>query len=191
LTTLFNDDIVSGSGDNTIKIWDSTDGSPKLTLTGHTNFVRFVTTLPNDDIVSGSSDNSIRIWDSTDGTQKLILNTLDVFAVTTLSNGDKVSGSFDESIRICDSTDATQKLIPNGHAELVRTVASLSNDDLVSGSNNKTIIHYFRSDTLHLAEVIHSAVDFKSKIQQLIVVFLLYFPGYALVKLYLSYIIIW
>jgi WD40 repeat protein len=49
LTSLPNDDIVSGPGDNTIKIWDSNDGSIKLILTGHTGSVRALTTLSNSD----------------------------------------------------------------------------------------------------------------------------------------------
>jgi len=51
LTTLSNGDLVSGSGDNTIKIWNGNDLSLKKTLTGHTSGVLALTTLSNGDLV--------------------------------------------------------------------------------------------------------------------------------------------
>ena len=62
LTTLSNGDLVSGSWDNTIKIWNGNDLSLKKTLTGHTDAVRALTTLSNGYLVSGSGDNTIKIW---------------------------------------------------------------------------------------------------------------------------------
>jgi WD40 repeat protein len=62
LTILPNGDIVSGSVDITIKIWNPNDGTLKQTLNGHTNWVNALATLPNGDIVSGSSDKTIKIW---------------------------------------------------------------------------------------------------------------------------------
>jgi len=62
LITLPNGDLVSGSWDNTIKIWNPNDGTLKRTLNGHTSEVRALTTLPNGDLVSGSMDKTIKIW---------------------------------------------------------------------------------------------------------------------------------
>ncbi|SRR5258706_5063048 len=61
--------IISGSGDNTIRIWDvetgATVGSP---LEGHTGFVRSVAYSPDGrHIASGSDDMTIRIWDAETG----------------------------------------------------------------------------------------------------------------------------
>jgi WD40 repeat protein len=58
--------IVSGSSDNTIRIWDASTmeqiGSP---LTGHEDWVRSVSFSPDERrIASGSGDNTIRIWDA-------------------------------------------------------------------------------------------------------------------------------
>jgi WD40 repeat protein len=64
LTILQNGDLVSGSDDSTIKIWNPNDGTLKRTLNGHTGWVRSLTTLPNGDLVSGSDDCRIKIWNT-------------------------------------------------------------------------------------------------------------------------------
>jgi WD40 repeat protein len=53
---------VSGSKDETIKIWDPKNGTLKFTLNGHTGAVYALISLPNDDIVSGSIDKTVIIW---------------------------------------------------------------------------------------------------------------------------------
>ncbi|KAJ8594421.1 WD40 repeat-like protein, partial [Rhizopogon salebrosus TDB-379] len=56
--------IFSGSGDMTIRKWQSIDGKELLVLRGHTNHVRSIC-LSSDErhLVSASSDCSVRIWD--------------------------------------------------------------------------------------------------------------------------------
>ena len=56
--------IVSGSSDNTIKIWDALTGQLINTLTGHHNYVSSVAFSPdNSKIVSGSDDHTVKILD--------------------------------------------------------------------------------------------------------------------------------
>ena len=55
------DRIVSGSWDNTVKIWN-TDGECLKTLEGHSGYVYSVAILGPDRIVSGSVDNSVQLW---------------------------------------------------------------------------------------------------------------------------------
>jgi WD40 repeat protein len=56
---------VSGSGDSTIKIWDTENGNNIKTLKGHTSYVSSVCfSFNNKRIVSGSSDSTIKIWDT-------------------------------------------------------------------------------------------------------------------------------
>ncbi|MHB9295703.1 putative serine/threonine-protein kinase PkwA [Pillotina sp. SPG140] len=55
--------IVSGSFDNTVKIWDAKSGRNLRTLTGHTSWVNSVAYSPDGRrIVSGSLDKTIKIW---------------------------------------------------------------------------------------------------------------------------------
>ena len=57
--------IVSGSSDNTIKIWDALSGQLINTLTGHHDDVWSVAFSPySSKIVSGSSDKTVKIWDA-------------------------------------------------------------------------------------------------------------------------------
>src|SRR5689334_22972171 len=56
--------IVSGSDDNTVRIWDVASGTEIKQLTGHTSFVTSVSFSPDGStIASGSWDNTVRIWD--------------------------------------------------------------------------------------------------------------------------------
>ena len=55
---------MSGSDDNTLKVWDAQTGQETLTLKGYTGHVRSVSFSPDGKrIVSGSDDKTIKIWD--------------------------------------------------------------------------------------------------------------------------------
>ena len=58
LAILKNGDIVSGSLDKTVKIWN-VNGELKNTFTNHSNCVESVAILPNGDNASGSRDGRI------------------------------------------------------------------------------------------------------------------------------------
>jgi WD40 repeat protein len=57
--------LISGSWDNTIKVWNLLNGDLMSTLDGHTSIVWCLTFLNEDEsrLVSGSFDNTIKIWD--------------------------------------------------------------------------------------------------------------------------------
>jgi WD40 repeat protein len=55
--------IVSGSDDDTLRIWDASTGKSLRTLTGHGSAVGSVAWSPDGRrIVSGSWDDTLRIW---------------------------------------------------------------------------------------------------------------------------------
>ena len=63
--------VVSGSDDNTVKIWDAAMGEAKQTLTGHGGSVWSVVFSPDGKLVaSGSRDNTVKIWDAATGEAK-------------------------------------------------------------------------------------------------------------------------
>ncbi|MFE4602016.1 caspase family protein, partial [Kitasatospora indigofera] len=79
---------VTGSSDDTVRVWDLTTGRPVgEPLTGHTDAVRAVacTTLDGRPVaVTGSTDNTVRLWDLTTGQpagEPLTGHTSDVYAV--------------------------------------------------------------------------------------------------------------
>jgi WD40 repeat protein len=54
---------VSGSDDETLRVWDSASGACLRVLDGHTSVVSSVCALGDGRIVSGSWDNTLRVWD--------------------------------------------------------------------------------------------------------------------------------
>jgi len=55
--------IVTGSEDNTAKVWDALTGKETLTLKGHTKAIHSVAFSPDGKrILTGSKDNTARIW---------------------------------------------------------------------------------------------------------------------------------
>ena len=67
--------IVSGSGDNSVRVWDAfTSGAQLKVLSGHTHTVQSVAFSPDGRrIVSSSFDKSVRVWDALTGAQ-MVLN---------------------------------------------------------------------------------------------------------------------
>ncbi|MEA5559477.1 WD40 repeat domain-containing protein, partial [Nodularia spumigena] len=80
--------VISGSDDNTIKIWDMTKPKTgffgfiyerirsrlKFTLTGHSSFISAIALTPDGKtVISGSRDKTIKIWDVETGAQKFTL----------------------------------------------------------------------------------------------------------------------
>ncbi|KAH9208504.1 WD40-repeat-containing domain protein, partial [Leptodontidium sp. 2 PMI_412] len=60
--------IVSGSWDRTVRLWDAVTGAALQTLEGHTNVVSSVAFSPDgkqvvSGSVSGSNDRTVRLWD--------------------------------------------------------------------------------------------------------------------------------
>jgi WD40 repeat protein len=60
--------VVSGSGDQTVKIWDASSGACLKTLEGHSNLVNSVAfSHDGTQVVSGSDDHTVKIWDASSG----------------------------------------------------------------------------------------------------------------------------
>ena len=90
---------MSGSTDNTIKIWN-TEGECIKTLEGHSSWVESVA-IDGDRIVSGSWDNTIKIWDMNTGKCLKTLKRHRDWVNSVAIEGDRiVSGSDDETIKI-------------------------------------------------------------------------------------------
>ncbi|NEP76760.1 MAG: tetratricopeptide repeat protein [Okeania sp. SIO3B3] len=112
--------IVTGSGDNTIKVWDMATGNLKATLSGHTSWIRSVAISPDGQtIVSGSYDKTIKVWDMAKGNLKATLSghTDNVNSVAISPDGQTiVSGSDDKTIKVWDLGTGNLKAIIFGHS---------------------------------------------------------------------------
>ncbi len=136
--------LVSGSSDNTIKVWNLGIEKLKYTLTGHSNWVLCLALSPDGNtLVSGSSDNTIKIWNLVKEELKYTLNGHSRGVLTVAISADSntlVSGSSDKTIKVWNLVTGELKSILTGHSYWVESVAiSPDGDTLVSGSGDKTI----------------------------------------------------
>ena len=99
--------IVSGSLDNTLKLWDAHAGQCLMTLDGHSGAVTAAAFNPDGTrIVSGSWNSTLKLWDAHSGA---CLMTLDghsswVTAVAFSPDGTRiVSGSEDKTMKLWDA----------------------------------------------------------------------------------------
>jgi WD40 repeat protein len=93
--------LASASYDNTIKIWDSVNGTVLKTLKSLT-LINSLAVLSNNILASGSSDSTITIWDAVNWIELKTLggHTSNVFCLALLSDKTLASGSYDETIKI-------------------------------------------------------------------------------------------
>jgi WD40 repeat protein len=135
---------VSGSGDNSLKVWDLESGREIRTLRGHTGQVWAVAvTSDGKKAVSGSWDNTIKVWDLESGReiQTLSGHTGQVWAVVVTPDGKKVvSGSADRTLRVWDLESGREIQTLQGHTGAVGAVAvTPDGKKAVSGSGDNTI----------------------------------------------------
>jgi WD40 repeat protein/3',5'-cyclic AMP phosphodiesterase CpdA len=136
--------VLSGSEDNTVRIWDATTGQCTNELTGHTSAVRLVAWSPDSQqIVTSSNDKTVRIWNPNTGqSAKELKGHTDLVRSVAWSPESQriVTGSEDKTIRIWDATTGRSLRELKGHKREVLSVAwSPDSQQIVSTSNDKTI----------------------------------------------------
>ena len=71
--------IVSGSYDKSVRVWDASTGDELNVLKGHRDLVRSVAFSPDGkQIVSGSYDQSVCVWDASTGELKMLMGHTDL-----------------------------------------------------------------------------------------------------------------
>ncbi|KAB0792452.1 hypothetical protein PPYR_14411 [Photinus pyralis] len=114
--------IVSGSDDNTLKVWSATTGKCLRTLVGHTGGV-WSSQMAGTVIISGSTDRTLKVWDSETG---VCIHTLYGHTSTVrcmhLHKNKVVSGSRDATLRVWDIETGEFLHVLVGHLAAVRCV---------------------------------------------------------------------
>jgi WD40 repeat protein len=136
--------IISGSGDNTVRVWDALTEAVPRTLQGHSGTVMSVAVSPDGKtIVSGSDDKTVRVWDALTGTALLTLqgHRDSVWSVAVSPDGKTiVSGDWGTSVWVWDALSGAAILTLEGHSGIVTSVAvSPDGKTIVSGSDDKTV----------------------------------------------------
>jgi WD40 repeat protein len=136
--------LASTSWDNTIKIWDVSNGQLLKSMTGHRDKVFKIAYSPNgQQLASASYDNTIKIWDVSKGQllKTLIGHSSGVISVIYSPNGQQLaSASADNTIKIWDVSSGQLLKSLTGHSNSVSSVIySPDGQQLASASYDNTI----------------------------------------------------
>ena len=134
--------VASGSGDNTIKVWEMRRGGDKLTLQGHEQPVTCVAELPGKRLLSGSEDCTVRVWTtaraaSPSAANRRCILTLQgheraVLCAAGLEDERVVSGSADKTVRVWSLRGGGScVLLLEGHLAGVDRVMELESGKMV------------------------------------------------------------
>jgi len=136
--------ILSASGDCTIKVWDAGTTECLKTLKGHTEFIRSAIYSPDKKrILSVSDDKTIIEWDAETG--KLIKtfygHTSEIYSISCSKGGKKfLSASYDNTIKEWDADTGHCLKTYTGHTSFVSSaIYSLDEKKILSASWDNTI----------------------------------------------------
>ena len=121
---------ITGSDDDTVKIWDIVRGKELLTLRTDTNGVLALAATPDSErVVTGSRDGTVKVWDLTLGAELFTLrgHTGIIEAVTVTPDGKRaISGSRDHTVKVWDLNLGEELFTLQGHTGIIWTVAVTS-----------------------------------------------------------------
>ncbi|ORZ20359.1 WD40-repeat-containing domain protein [Absidia repens] len=158
---------VSGSSDNTLRIWDVETAECLDVLEGHQSRIWDVSGTQNGDfIASASGDGLVKIWSLKDS-KACCVNTLkghsgDVYSVKYHPNEEHiVSGGYDKIVRMFDvNTGAIVKTFPGHQLAVTKTIINPLGNLVISASKDNTIKFWdivsglcIRTISSHLGEV--------------------------------------
>ncbi len=136
--------IVSGSMEQSIKLWNVQTGQEIKTFNGHTWRVTSVTFSPDGKyIISASGDKTIKIWDIQTGKElkTLVGHTGFIWSMSISPDGKYIiSGSGDKTIKLWNVVTGKEIRTFKGHTNIIESL-SFSPDGkyIISGSRDKTI----------------------------------------------------
>lgn len=119
--------LVSGSADNTLRVWSVNSGRCERVLEGHSDKVLCVTwSADGRRVLSGSADSTLRVWDVQSGQCECVLvghTNLVSSAVWSADGRRALSGSADKTLRVWDVQSGRCERVQPGHADRVLSVA--------------------------------------------------------------------
>jgi len=135
--------IVTGSVDQTGKVWDAVNGKELFTLNGHRSWVPCVAFSPDGRrIATGSADQTAKVWNADNGKEELSLTGHRdwIGSVAFSPDGQRiVTGSGDQTAKVWDAASGRELLTLLGHSAVVNAVDfSLDGRRTVTGSYDQT-----------------------------------------------------
>jgi WD40 repeat protein len=143
--------VVTGSWDRTLRLWDIAKKRSVATFEGHTDRVYAVAFSPDGTrIVSASGDSTLRIWNVATQKTTRILKGHELWVTSVAFSPDGrfiLSGGADKTVRVWKVGDDTPHAVLTGHRSYVNDVAFAPDGaHAVSGSSDGTV-RIWRLDT--------------------------------------------
>lgn len=131
--------LVSGSLDETVRVWDLDTGTLRWTLTGHTGDVRAVAVVSSDLVCSGSDDTTVRVWSLDTGAHLRTLegHTDEVRDLCAGPRGTIASASLDTTVRVWDVASGRQLRVL--HHPCAVTCLAVNNDGVIFTGASRVI----------------------------------------------------
>ena len=153
--------LITGSEDNTIKIWDLYTRQCLRTLYDHTHWVTSLLIVANNKFVSGSEDKTIKIWDLNSyqclGTIK---NDVSVISLCLILENQIAIGCGDGSIKILNLENQNIVKTLKAHDDWIPYLLPIDNSKLISCSGEKDKkIKIWNSDTLECIKILAGHLD--------------------------------
>ncbi|MEL6458729.1 MAG: hypothetical protein AAFQ91_10835 [Cyanobacteria bacterium J06621_15] len=136
-------ELVSGSNDETIKVWNIKTGEQKYIKKGRSEFDAVSFSFDGETIAAASFDNTIKLWDAQTGeNNRTLKGHNNKVSSISFSRDNKLlaSASYDKTVKIWNLETGKVKYTFDGHTAKVESVSFSPNGKIVaSGSADKTI----------------------------------------------------
>jgi WD40 repeat protein len=139
--------VISGSWDNSLKVWNLVTGEELFTLTGHNNHVSAVAVTPDGkQVISGSHDNTLKVWNLEMGESQFTLTGhsgwVDVVAVTP-DGRQVISGSSDNTLKVWNLVTGEMIATFTGESPIKRCAVAPDGVTVVAGEDSGRV-HFLR-----------------------------------------------
>eukprot|EP01091_Cochliopodium_minus_P018893 TRINITY_DN7775_c0_g1_i1.p1 TRINITY_DN7775_c0_g1~~TRINITY_DN7775_c0_g1_i1.p1 ORF type:complete len:476 (-),score=175.31 TRINITY_DN7775_c0_g1_i1:51-1478(-) len=150
---LDHEKIVSGSNDNTIKIWDAASGINIHTLQGNRAVTCLDVSDENNFILSGNNDNRLRLWDCRTSENQMIKRTykshkgwISSVSLHPTNKNYFISSSHDKTVKLWDIRSSVPLFsLPESVDKVLTSVWGNKESD--DGDDNNQLILYGGADT--------------------------------------------
>jgi WD40 repeat protein len=138
--------IISGSEDGTLRLWDARTGKEKIVLKGHRDGVTACAFCKDGRmVVSASRDKTVRIWDAKSGIERAVLKGhTDAVECCVFSPDGKMIASAgdwkDKTVRIWDANNGNQLAVYRLNGEIQACQFTKDNKSIIAGAKDIFVI---------------------------------------------------
>ena len=161
--------IISGSWDETLKLWDASSGDEVRTFKGYEYRVNAVAYSPDGEFVaSGTSDNTFKLWRIATGEIIRVYNAHkdNVLALAFSPDGAYiVSGSADNTLRLWDRREGSKERKYKGHTDYVNDVDFSPNGEYFASASDDKTIKIWDIDKKYSIETLEGHTNFVTDVE--------------------------